>query len=76
MVCAGMGCVFVSGEKEVWVCLFLREEKVLEFQFILYRIRLVSPRECILKLPSLWRKQVSSWACQPLAFHLGMGSRG
>lgn len=32
------------GIKEAWVCLFLREEKVLEFQFFLYRIRLVFPQ--------------------------------
>ena len=40
----------VSGEGGLWICLYLREGKVLEFQLVWYRIRLVFPRKCPLEV--------------------------
>lgn len=65
-----MGCaseernwVGVCLGKGIWVCLYLRDKKVLEYEFILYRIRLVFPKSALLKQLCLWKRQVGSWPC-------------
>lgn len=47
----------------IWVCLYLRDKKVLEYEFILYRIRLVFPKSALLKQLCLWKRQVGSRPC-------------
>lgn len=59
----GWGVPVCLGEGS-WVCLDLRDKKVLEYEFILYRIRLVFPKSALLKQLCLWKRQVGSWPCE------------
>lgn len=64
----------VSGEGDLWICLYLREGKVLEFQLVLYRIRLVFPRKCPLEV-AISLEKTSKLRALPSLWHSVLGRR-